>query len=219
AGTVVVSNDNWFNDQQGTAVASASAAIGAFAFSEPASKDAAVITTLAPGSYTILVSGMNGSTGIALVEVYDLSMIGPPSINVSATARTDSATSRLLGTFTISRTGSTGAPLTVHFTLEGTANAGFDYAGVPYYVVIPAGANYADVEIKPLGTPTTPQFVSDRTVQLRVNPNAEYQLGSAPSALFVIPGIRPTPTPTPSPTPTLRPTPTPSPSPTPTPSP
>ncbi|HEY9154531.1 MAG TPA: hypothetical protein VIM69_05335, partial [Opitutaceae bacterium] len=35
------------------------------------SKDAAIITTLAPGGYTAIVSGVNGATGVALVEVYD----------------------------------------------------------------------------------------------------------------------------------------------------
>ena len=36
-------------------------------------KEAAVLATLAPGSYTALVSGVNGATGIGLVEVYDTS--------------------------------------------------------------------------------------------------------------------------------------------------
>lgn len=44
---------------------------GAFALTED-SADAAFIATLAPGNYTAVVSGRNSSTGIALVEVYDL---------------------------------------------------------------------------------------------------------------------------------------------------
>ena len=32
----------------------------------------ALITTLAPGSYTVQLSGVAGATGIALVEVYEL---------------------------------------------------------------------------------------------------------------------------------------------------
>lgn len=35
------------------------------------SKDAAIITTLPPGGYTAIVSGVGGTTGVALVEVYD----------------------------------------------------------------------------------------------------------------------------------------------------
>ncbi|MCX6952112.1 MAG: hypothetical protein NTV51_08085, partial [Verrucomicrobia bacterium] len=43
------------------------------AFDLPAgSKDAVLVLTLPPGSYTIQVSGVNHTTGIALVEAYDL---------------------------------------------------------------------------------------------------------------------------------------------------
>ena len=34
--------------------------------------EAAIIATLAPGSYTAIVSGVNNTTGNALVEVYAL---------------------------------------------------------------------------------------------------------------------------------------------------
>jgi hypothetical protein len=34
------------------------------------SKDAAILLTLTPGGYTAVVSGINGATGVALVEVY-----------------------------------------------------------------------------------------------------------------------------------------------------
>jgi hypothetical protein len=35
-------------------------------------KDAALVTTLTPGAYTAQVSGVGGTTGVALVEVYAL---------------------------------------------------------------------------------------------------------------------------------------------------
>ena len=44
---------------------------GAFALAED-SKDAVLLADLPPGSYTAVVSGLNNSSGIALVEVYDL---------------------------------------------------------------------------------------------------------------------------------------------------
>jgi N-acetylneuraminic acid mutarotase len=60
------------NDWGGTgALAAAFAQVGAFAL--PAgSKDAALIAILAPGNYSVQVSGTGGTTGIALVEVYEL---------------------------------------------------------------------------------------------------------------------------------------------------
>ena len=62
--TVLATNDNW-----AAADAATMAAVGAFAL--PAgSKDAAIITTLAAGSYTAVVSGVGNTTGTALVELY-----------------------------------------------------------------------------------------------------------------------------------------------------
>ena len=44
-------------------------AAGAFAL-PPGSPDCALLLTLAPGSYTAIVSGLDGSSGAALVEAY-----------------------------------------------------------------------------------------------------------------------------------------------------
>jgi hypothetical protein len=66
--TSVAVNDDWGGEPQ---VAAISAAIGAFAFSGPNSKDAALLTTLAPGAYTVVVRGA-GAGGVALVEVYEI---------------------------------------------------------------------------------------------------------------------------------------------------
>ncbi len=61
-------NDNWGG---GTALANAFAAVGLMPL--PAtSKDAAAIVTLTPGVYTIQVSGVGGTSGVALAEVYAL---------------------------------------------------------------------------------------------------------------------------------------------------
>jgi sugar lactone lactonase YvrE len=59
------------NDWAGSAeLTTAFASAGAFAL--PAtSKDAALLVTLPPGNYTAQVTGVNGTTGVALVEVYE----------------------------------------------------------------------------------------------------------------------------------------------------
>ena len=67
--TVLRENDNWGGETQLTAVGNS---VGAFALSDPASRDAVLLVTLSPGSYTAQVSGVNNGTGIALVEVYDV---------------------------------------------------------------------------------------------------------------------------------------------------
>ena len=66
--TVINSNDNWGG---GDVLAQAFTKVGAFALGV-GSRDAALLVTLLPGNYTAQVTGVNGSAGIALIEVYDL---------------------------------------------------------------------------------------------------------------------------------------------------
>ena len=68
---VISSNDNW-NDapNDSTAIAAASASVGAFPLAA-AAKDAALIGSFSPGAYTVQLSGIANASGIALVEVYE----------------------------------------------------------------------------------------------------------------------------------------------------
>ena len=76
AQTAIASNDDW-GTPVGTSAASATqlsnaaSAVGAFALGT-GSKDAAILQSLAPGSYTVQVSASTGSTGLALLEVYEV---------------------------------------------------------------------------------------------------------------------------------------------------
>jgi hypothetical protein len=71
ANTPIASNDNWENGTSTAAqIAAASARVGAFAL--PAgSRDAALLITLQPGAYTVLVTGVGDTAGVALIEIYD----------------------------------------------------------------------------------------------------------------------------------------------------
>jgi len=66
--TVINANDNWGG---GGSLATAFANVGAFALTA-GSRDAAILATLAPGSYTAQVSGVGGTGGMMLVEVYEV---------------------------------------------------------------------------------------------------------------------------------------------------
>ncbi len=66
--TVIVANDNWGGTP---ALAASFANVGAFPLSA-ASRDAALLVTLQPGNYTAQVSGVAGSSGLALVEIYEV---------------------------------------------------------------------------------------------------------------------------------------------------
>lgn len=70
-GAVVATNDNWGDAANASAAAEAMTRTGAFALAS-GSRDAAILTTLAPGTYTAIIEGAGGS-GVALAEVYDAS--------------------------------------------------------------------------------------------------------------------------------------------------
>ena len=65
SGTVLRTNDNWHN-------APNHAQIQAAGLAPTDNRESAIMMTLAPGNYTAIVRGVNGTTGLALVEVYAL---------------------------------------------------------------------------------------------------------------------------------------------------
>ena len=67
--TPIATNDNWSDSVDATTIEATAAQVGAFALPR-GSKDAAMIVTVPAGAYTAVTSGVNGTTGTALVEVY-----------------------------------------------------------------------------------------------------------------------------------------------------
>ncbi len=63
-GELVRSNDNWKETQQ--------AEIQASGIPPPNDKESAIVATLSPGAYTAIVAGKGNTTGVGLVEVYQL---------------------------------------------------------------------------------------------------------------------------------------------------
>jgi hypothetical protein len=65
-GNIILSNDDWQSGPDAQTIASEGLA-------PMNAKESALLATLNPGSFTAIVRGMNGATGLALVELYDLS--------------------------------------------------------------------------------------------------------------------------------------------------
>ncbi len=65
-GVLVLSNDNWSSTDLTTMNS-----VGAFALTS-GSRDAALVATLSPGAYTAQVSGVGNTSGVAILEVYDV---------------------------------------------------------------------------------------------------------------------------------------------------
>lgn len=69
--TVLATNAGWSTSPDAAAITTGSAQAGAFALAA-GSQDAALIINLAPGAYTAQVLGVGNTTGVALIEVYEL---------------------------------------------------------------------------------------------------------------------------------------------------
>lgn len=71
AGAAITTNNDWESAGNAADLIAAAAKVGAFALPR-GSKDSAVLISLAPGNYTGSIAGANGTTGIALLEVYEV---------------------------------------------------------------------------------------------------------------------------------------------------
>ena len=65
SGALIAANDNFTSSSQYAQIVATGVAPG-----DP--RESAVLATLAPGSYTAIVRGVNDSSGVGLVEVFDL---------------------------------------------------------------------------------------------------------------------------------------------------
>ena len=103
SGAQVASNDDWL-----PTLTSAFAQVGAFAL-RAGSLDAAISTMVPANSYTAQVAGVGGTTGVALVELYDMaapvSATGPRLVNVSARTQVGTGADILIAGFTIGGSG------------------------------------------------------------------------------------------------------------------
>jgi inosine/xanthosine triphosphate pyrophosphatase family protein len=69
SGNTVASNIGWSSSSNASQITSTAQAVGAFALPN-GSADCALLLTLPPGAYTAIVSGVGGTSGVALVEAY-----------------------------------------------------------------------------------------------------------------------------------------------------
>jgi acetyl esterase/lipase len=96
------------------------------------------------------------------------------TVRVNATDALGSEGGTGTATFTVSRTGSTAAPLTVRWAPAGTARIGADYSlAAPWTVAIPAGAASANLTLRPLEDALVE---GDETVVLKLASSPSYRI-------------------------------------------
>ena len=87
---VVASNDNWRETQQ--------EALKATTIPPKNDYDSAIVQSLNPGTYTAVLAGKGGTTGVALLEVYDLDRtVDSRLANISTRGRVEQGDNVLIG--------------------------------------------------------------------------------------------------------------------------
>ena len=71
-GVLLATNNGWTTTGNAAEIANAAARSGAFPLAA-GSADSVILTTLAPGTYTALMSASDAKLGVGLIEIYDLS--------------------------------------------------------------------------------------------------------------------------------------------------
>jgi hypothetical protein len=95
-GFVTITNDNWRDDPAQQAL------IQATGLAPAHNLESAIDATLVPGSYTAVVRGQNASSGVALVEVYDLNPAGSARLaNISTRAFVSTDDNIVIAGFTL----------------------------------------------------------------------------------------------------------------------
>jgi len=94
-GAVVISNDDWKIPQE--------TAIAATGLAPLDDRESAILLTLQPGSYTAIESGKNGTTGVGLIELYDLDAVANADLsNISTRGFVQTGANVMIGGFIVS---------------------------------------------------------------------------------------------------------------------
>jgi hypothetical protein len=92
---VTITNDNWRDTQEGE--------IQATGIAPTDDLESAIVATLAPGPYTGIVRGKNNTSGVALIEVYDLNQgVASKLANLSTRALVNTADNIVIAGFLLS---------------------------------------------------------------------------------------------------------------------
>ncbi|MFZ0916833.1 MAG: fibronectin type III domain-containing protein [Candidatus Udaeobacter sp.] len=107
-GALIASNDNWQTTIIGGIITTSQVtAIQNSGHAPTQPSESAIIATLQPGNYTAIVSGVNNTIGVGLVEVYDISPNATSILgNISTRALVQTGDEVMIGGFIIQGAGS-----------------------------------------------------------------------------------------------------------------
>jgi predicted outer membrane repeat protein/parallel beta-helix repeat protein len=146
---------------------------------------AAINNGLATPGITTDLDGDTRPTGAAPdigMDEYVPPPANPPTVGISATDASAAEQGQDSGTFVVTRSGSTTASLTVHYTVGGSASGG-DYTALASPVTIPAGSASASILVTPIDDPSVENA---ETVIVTLSANANYTVGSSAGATVTV---------------------------------
>jgi YVTN family beta-propeller protein len=179
SGNVVASNTAWGTNTNPAQVSSAAASVGAFALAS-GSADCALVASLPAGAYTVQVSGVGNSTGVALAEVYEVSFSGTSLVNISTRAQVGTGADIIIPGFVIAGSGSD----QLLARGDGPALTGFGVAGALAQPSLSVYDNSGNVIASNTGWGTGPNPAQITSAGAAVGAFA-LAAGSADSALIV----------------------------------
>lgn len=122
---VIASNTGWGNASNPSEIATVASAVGAFALPN-GSADSALLASLAPGDYSVQLSGVNSTTGVGLIEVYEANTTDPTLLaNISTRAQVGTGGNILIAGFVVQGS----QPATVLVRAVGPALLSFSVTG------------------------------------------------------------------------------------------
>jgi hypothetical protein len=142
------------------------------------------ILGLSSGTYNVVpslsgygFSPVNTSATISGANVsgqnFTATQVVAPNVTLTASDADASESGGNMGSFTVTRTGSTASDITVLYSVSGTASPGADYSALSGSVTIPAGASSANITVAPINDATAE---CSETVVATLVANAAYTI-------------------------------------------
>ena len=95
SGAILETNDNWMDSPNKQAIIDST-------IPPPNPSESAILRTVAPGNYTAIVRGVNDTTGIALVEAYDLNLTADAKLaNIATRGLVQTGNDVMIGGFIV----------------------------------------------------------------------------------------------------------------------
>jgi hypothetical protein len=179
SGNLVATNTVWGTASNAAAIANATSESGAFALPS-GSADSALLLNLSPGAYTLQVSGVNQTSGVALGEVYDIGSSGSSLVNLSSRGMVGTGSGALIAGIVISGV----APQTVLLRADGPALAGLGVSGALAQPVLQLNDSSGNVIATNIGWGTNTNSAQIAAAASSVGAFA-LEPGSADSAILI----------------------------------